>query len=684
MVAPQYSSEDAARIKSLLLNGLSVNEVAAATGFTPYTVKAAVSATEGMTIPEFRHANNQTSPPTPVSPPTGPKRLLPRTRIPVSGARKSTRKLAAKTCPFCRQPFTPRKESQKFCSHSCGSKATVPRERRRRVKISKTCEKCGTPYDTFRPAQRYCSDACRIARISADKTWLTEIPCKFCDKLFRPPQRGYKFCSRPCAYKGKAAGSFVRGAAAMPDGSRVPYIGTYELVFLLYAAKHPDEFPHVAPWSVGIPYELDGKRHTYYPDFLVECAGKQPVMVELKSSRTIEFSQPRHEAKVAAARAWCASNSHDYLLLGEWEDAFRRMCDFVRERNNVDALAQRSREDSKVEDRHCIECGRLIPRKAPSIYRTRVFCSTECRNKSDKRKKPILPSSRHTCPTCEKPFTGWKRRKYCSKACYTAAQQTLAPRPCAVCGNTFQPTSAKSVACDLECGTIYRAASRMGLSVEAYRERQRAEVEGLPAEATCSRCEKVFKPTLANRKHCRWCRDAGGDAWTLETMLARLRAIRQHLGGRVPTYSEIYDDADLKAQFNSCSLAGALFRFNQDQGIASYADFCKKYLDWDVPRKLTKARTAWVLEELVRTCGGVPGGVSQMESVCGHRGMTLMAAIKKHFGKTLDEYCAAKKLKRITAEAARRALDNAALPAGVARGAAPTARVGRPPRRSYP
>jgi hypothetical protein len=659
VVAPQYSSDDAARIKSLLLRGLSVNEVAEATGFTAYTVTAAVFATEGMTIPEFRHANHQTSPPTQVALPTAPKPLLPRTRIPVSAARKSTGKLAAKTCPFCRQPFTPRKESQKFCSHSCSSKATVPRKRRRRVKISKTCENCGAPYDTFRPAQRYCKDACRIARISADKTWLTEIPCQFCDKLFRPPQRGYKFCSRPCAYKGKAAGSFVRGSVAMPDGARVAYIGTYELVFLLYAAKHPQEFPHVAPWSVGVPYELDGKKHTYYPDFLVESDGRQPLMVELKSSRTIEFSQSRHEAKVAAAQAWCASNAHDYLLLGEWDDAFRRMCDFVREHHNLDALAQRSREDSKVEDRYCIECGRLIPRKSPAVYRTRVFCSKDCRNKSDKRKKPVMPSSRHTCPTCEKPFTGWRLRKYCSKACYTAAQKTLSSRPCAVCGTTFQPTSAKSVACGLECGTIYRAASRTGLTVDAYRERQRAEVEALPAEAICSRCEKAFKPTLDNRKHCRWCRDSGGDAWTLETMLARLKAIRQHLGGRVPSYSEIYHDADLKARFNSCSLAGALYRFNQDNDIASFADFCEQYLGWEVPRKLTKAQTARVLEKLAQKCGGVPTGLSRMASVLGYRGMTLLAAVRKHFGKSLDEYCAAKKLKRVSASKASRSRDAA-------------------------
>ena len=667
MVAPQYDSEDAARIKSLLLSGLSVGEVAEVTGFTSYTVKAAVLATEGMTIPEFRHANQQTSPPTQSSTSAAPKPLLPRTRIPVSGARRANSKLAAKTCPFCKQSFAPRKESQKFCSHSCSSKATVPRKRQRRVKIAKTCEKCGTPYDTFRPAQRYCSDVCRIAQISANMTWLTEIPCQFCEKHFRPPQRGYKFCSRPCAYKGKASGSFVRGSIAMPDGSRVPYIGTYELVFLLYAAKHPDEFPRVAPWSIGIPYELDGKRHTYYPDFLVERTGKQLVMVELKSSRTIEFSPARHNAKVSAAQAWCASNSHDYLLLGEWDETFRCMCDFVREHNNVDALAQRSREDSKVEDRHCIECGRLIPRKSPSIYRTRVFCSKECRNKSDKHKKPVKPSSRHTCPTCDKPFTGWKLKKYCSKACYTAAQQTLSPRPCAVCGTAFQPTSVKNVACGLECGTVYRAASRMGLTVEAYRERQHAEAHALPVEASCSRCGEKFKPTTQHRKHCRWCRDAGGDEWTLERMLRRLTEIQEYLGGRVPVYSEIYHDPGLKKRFNSCSLAGAIYRFNQDHGISSYADFCEQHLGWEVPRKLTKSRTEWVLKELVRRCGGVPTGLSKMKSVCGYRGMTLLAAVKKHFGRTLDDYCLARRLKRVTGGAARRVLDGGGESASVRR-----------------
>lgn len=659
MVAPRYSQSDARNFKALLLRGHSVNEVAAATGFTAHSVKAAVRATEGMSIPEFRHAHNQTSPPSRQQADLSPAPPLPRTRIPVSGGPKTRKARGQKTCPFCKKLFTPRNTHQKFCSHSCSGKARMPCKLRRRTKITKTCENCGATYQTPRKAQRYCCDDCRKARISADKTWLTEIPCQFCEKLFRPPQQGYKFCSRPCAYKGKAAGSFVRGAIKMPDGSRVPYVGMYELVFLLYAAKHAEQFPRVAPWGVGIPYELDGTRHTYYPDFLVERAGNSPIMVELKSSRTIEFAPDRHEAKVAAAAAWCASNKHEYLLLGEWDDTFRQMCEFVREHNDVDALAQRSKEDSKVDDRFCVECGRLIPRKSPSIYRNRLFCSADCRNRSDKCKKPVKPTSRHVCPTCEQSFVGGRKKKYCSKACYTAAQKTLGARACAACGASFQPTSSKTVACSLECGTICRAASRMGLSVEAYVEQKRAERDALPPEATCSRCGKTFTPTAAHRRHCRWCRDTGGDTWTLATMLDRLKAIRAYLGGVVPLYSEIYHDADLKARFNSCSLAGALYRFNQDNGIASFADFCEQYLGWEVPRKLTKARTTEVLEKLVRQCGGVPTGMSRMASVVGYRGMTLLAAVKKHFGMSLDDYCADKKLKRVSAAEARRMLDDA-------------------------
>jgi hypothetical protein len=143
-------------------------------------------------------------------------------------------------------------------------------------------------------------------------------------------------------------------------------------------------------------------------------------------------------------------------------------------------------------------------------------------------------------------------------------------------------------------------------------------------------------------------------------MLSRLKEIQEYLDGRAPTYSEIYHDSDLKKRFNSCSLAGVIYRFNQDHGIASYADFCEQHLGWEVPRKLTKSRTEWVLKELVRRCGGVPNGLSKMKSVLGYRGMTLLAAVKKHFGKTLDDYCLGKKLKRVPSGAARRVLEGGA------------------------
>ena len=659
MVAPKYTLSDASRIKSLLLRGHSVNEVATQTGFTAYTVEAAVRATEGMTISEFRHANNLTSPPAPPDPASTSKSALPRTRIPSANAEKPRSALVTKTCPFCKKQFEPRKAKQKFCSHSCSGKARVPGKLKRRITVTKTCENCGRPYDTFRQSQRYCTDECRKACISANMTWLTEIPCKFCEKLFRPKQQGYKFCSKPCAYKGKAAGSLIRGTVEMHDGSKVPYVGTYELVFLLYANKHGCEFPHVSSWKTGIPYRLAGAPHTYYPDFRVERPGQLPLMVELKSSRTIEFSPERHEAKVAAARMWCASNQHEYLLLGEWEETFREMCAFVKAHNNLDALAQRAREDSKVEDRHCVECGKVIPRKAPSIYRKRVFCSSECRNKSDKHKLPVKPSSRHICPTCNKPFRGGKQKKYCSKACYTTAQTTLLPRACAVCGTVFSPSNSDMVTCGLKCGTIYRAASRTGLTVDAYVKQKSARLAALPNQATCSRCGKAFKPSLAHRQHCQSCRDAGGDVWTLDLMLSRLREIQAYRGGQIPTYSEIYHDQDLKSRFNSCSLAGALFRFNQEHHISSYADFCERYLGWAVPRKLCKIETARVLSKLVEICGGVPVGLSKMPSVLGHRGMTLMAAIKKHFGKTLEEYCVAKKLKRVPSMESQRLIAKA-------------------------
>ena len=129
------------------------------------------------------------------------------------------------------------------------------------------------------------------------------------------------------------------------------------------------------------------------------------------------------------------------------------------------------------------------------------------------------------------------------------------------------------------------------------------------------------------------------ESWTLELMIERLAEIRGYLGGRIPSYSEIYDDRELRARFNSCSLAGAIFRYNNKHEIRSYREFVKRFLDWDTSGKLTKARTQEVFERLLADLGGIPMNLGTIHDIFGHKGHAFEEAFKAHYGVSVKEYC---------------------------------------------
>ena len=666
---PTYTAEDAEQFRSLLLQGKGVEEIANHTGFTPHTVTRAIRVVFKHSIRELRDAHGMTASPSPRKAEESVPAPLPRVRLPSDRRKPYPRRLTRKTCPFCGTVFQPRSRHSTFCSHSCSSKARKPGQGQARAYTSKQCENCGDSFRTFRADQKYCGDTCRKLRLSEDKTQLTDIVCQFCEKMFRPPQRGYKYCSKACAYGGKASGSFVRGSIQMPDGKKVRFIGTYELAFLLYAKSHSDEYPGIDACRLSIPYELNQTTHNYYPDFTYTRKDSVVVIVELKSAGTIEKDPDKHMAKVAAAEAWCALNGLAYLLLDDHSSEFQQICSFVRDAHNMDALAERFKEDAKLDARFCKKCATRIPRTSPSVYKTRVFCSRACRNTYRRSAEEISATSRHECPACGTRFVDTNRNRiYCSKACYTAAQRTLEPIACQVCGGTFQPCASKNVACSMKCGIVCRVASRLGLSVSDYldedaRNRRLRELRrlALPDEMSCVRCGEAFKPTLENIRHCSSCVDSGHNTWTLPLMLTRLQAIRDHLDGRVPKYSELYHSPELKKQFNSCSLAGALYRHNQAHEIGSYADFCEQYLGWLAPRKLSRERLGTVLKELVRICGGIPASLGQLEDVLGYRGGTIAQAVKFQFGETLGEFCERNRIRRIALGDAMAKLQSALL-----------------------
>lgn len=669
---PTYKTEDAEHFRSLLLAGMGVKEVAIATGFTAHTVQRAIRVVFNQSIRELRDAHGMTSSPSQLKAKESPPTPLPRVRLPSERRKPYPRRLPQKQCPFCGTLFQPKSRYSNFCSRSCSGKARKPGQGVPRTYVVKQCLNCGESFSTFRLDQKYCGNACRKLRLSQDKTQLTAIACQFCEKMFRPPQRGYKYCSKACAYSGKASGSFVRGTIEMSDGKKVRFIGTYELAFLLYAKSHPDDYPNVDACRLSIPYDLHHETHNYYPDFTYIREDGVVVIVELKSAGTIEKDPDKHMAKTAAAEAWCALNGCAYLLLDDQASEFKRICSFVREAHNMDATAERFKEDAKLEVRFCKKCGERIPRVASSVYKTRQFCSKSCRNTYRRSAEEISAASRHVCPECGKQFVDANRNRiYCSKACYTAAQTTLVPIACEVCGATFQPTASKRATCSMKCGIVYRVASRLGLSVQDYLDEDARKQQllqqrrsAIPNEKPCVRCGEAFKPTLENTSHCSSCVESGHKRWTLPLMLARLQAIRDYLDGRVPKYSELYHSQELKKKFNSCSLAGAIFRHNHENKIDSYADFCEHYLGWLAPRKLSRERLSWVLKELVRVCGGIPANLGSCEDVLGYRGATIAQAVKFQFGQTLGEYCEEKRLRRIALDDAMAKLRSKSLGSG--------------------
>lgn len=135
--------------------------------------------------------------------------------------------------------------------------------------------------------------------------------------------------------------------------------------------------------------------------------------------------------------------------------------------------------------------------------------------------------------------------------------------------------------------------------------------------------------------------------WTLELMVDRLKEIQDYLGDRVPTYSEIYKDVELRETFSSCALAGAIHRFNQEHGIGSYNEFIYEHLGWIGPSHLTKEMAITHLERVTEKYGGVPRHVGRNKDLLGVRGRCLEVTFKKYLGMSVTEYCKANGIQRV-------------------------------------
>lgn len=597
------------KFRELLAEGRSVQEIADATDCNDHQIRRAIKRTEGFSIAGFREAHGLTTTDSPVESTSNEeaaqKTLRRRLRLPSSNRRIGRPKRTHdKTCGYCGKLFSTKKVDQQFCSHSCSVRSRPPKKSKavRRL-IRKTCECCGRDFKTKRTEQRYCGNDCRKRRISLNKTRLTDIPCAYCERLFRPAQQIKRFCSRDCAYKGKRSSSLVHGRFKLSDDHYVRFESSFELVFLLFASHHLDDYQDIRRCDFMLEYSFDGQQYRYLPDFLSVGQDGRTKLIEVKSTGT-EARQPgKTQAKLSAGRLWCKNNNAEFVYLSDEVESFVQMCDFVSSHHSLDVLQHVESGDAlrKIVKR-CLECGKRIPRRGKGIaaYLQRKFCSATCRTKSKHGKKQRLPSSQHFCPQCGKQFVGHSKKKFCSKDCYSESQRTLKSVPCPVCGRNFQPDSSAQKTCGVECGTVFRAASRKGVTVSEYVEWTANKKPA--AERNCVTCGSSFVPRSDATVMCLSCRQSAKTTWTLSSMTERLTEIRDYLGGRVPSYSEIYKSAELRERFNSCALAGAIYRFNQANGIASYQEFVRLHLGWSLVGKLTKARTEEVFERLVKTC----------------------------------------------------------------------------------
>lgn len=109
------------------------------------------------------------------------------------------------------------------------------------------------------------------------------------------------------------------------DPTNIVYRSSWELKVLLHLDAHPD----VIAWSseeVQIPYisPIDGKRHTYFPDFLVQKKNAQGIietdLVEIKPKK--QMSPPKKPKKITKAflnevEAW-GKNSAKWVAAEEY------------------------------------------------------------------------------------------------------------------------------------------------------------------------------------------------------------------------------------------------------------------------------------------------------------------------------------------------------------------------------
>lgn len=193
--------------------------------------------------------------------------------------------LNPKKCQECEISIPYEKKENKFCSHSCSAKFT---NKNRIVVYSekglKNLRNAGLKNVKF-----------IIEKAHRNKPVYYDLECTICKKVFTVKSNGknYKTCSEECRRMHQSLYGFRQTKTSCKCGyyKGIYCASSWELAFLVY---HLDKGEDIKRCDIVVPYEKNGKKHNYFPDFLMnnviyEVKGYEAEDVKLKTQATIDL-----------------------------------------------------------------------------------------------------------------------------------------------------------------------------------------------------------------------------------------------------------------------------------------------------------------------------------------------------------------------------------------------------------
>jgi hypothetical protein len=183
--------------------------------------------------------------------------------------RKSYRTIYDNTCQYCGKNYTALRSDVKFCSQSCGWKATQT--------IIRNCSVCNIEFSTH-TKRKYCSEECR--KISIDPRTGTgkfkSAICVGCGEEFTKPAyypSAMKYCSNKCSHKEVKS---VRDKFVMELGDKaIVFHSFWEVRFAAACDKHN------IPWRRYDGPDIETPLGNHRPDFIIGPEDNENI-VEIK------------------------------------------------------------------------------------------------------------------------------------------------------------------------------------------------------------------------------------------------------------------------------------------------------------------------------------------------------------------------------------------------------------------